>query len=68
MSYYTEHQRMRPVLEKARRLDIASHPAPNSIFEVLNAGFNIWCTPDDYPKSWEDVKMDAGAFSNPVNM
>jgi hypothetical protein len=65
MSYHTEHLRMAPVLEKARKLDIASHPAPNSIFEALPAGFNIWCTPDDHPEGWEGVRMDAGAFSKP---
>ncbi len=65
MSYYTEHQRMRPVLEKARRLDIASHPAPKALFEALPTGFNIWCTPNDHPTGWEGIKMEAGAFSKP---
>src|SRR5712692_6500205 len=65
MIYHTEHQRMKPVLDKARRLNIESHPAPNSIFDPLLAGFNIWCTPDDHPKGWEVTRMDAGAFSKP---
>jgi hypothetical protein len=56
---------MTPILEKARRLDIATHPAPNSLFEALTAGFNIWCTPNDHPPGWEDIKMLAGAFAQP---
>src|SRR5437016_4913543 len=63
MSYASEHRRMQPVLDKARRLDIASHPGPNSLFDALMAGFNIWCTPDDHPDGWEGVKMIAGAFA-----
>jgi hypothetical protein len=65
MSYHTEHLRMAPALEKARKLDIASHPAPNSIFEALPAGFNIWCMPEDHPEGWEGLPMIAGAFSKP---
>ena len=67
MSYESEHRRMKPVLEKAQKLDIAHHPAPNSIFDPLLAGFNIWCTPDDHPQGWErlETQMIAGAFSKP---
>ena len=65
MSYQTEHERMRPVLEKARRLDIASHSAPNAVFDVLLAGFNIWCTPEDHPQGWDGLEMIAAAFSKP---
>jgi hypothetical protein len=52
-------------LEKVRKFDIASHPAPNAIFEALPAGFNIWCTSDDHPLGWENLPMIAGAFSKP---
>ncbi len=65
MTYESEHRRLRPVLEKARRLDIGEHPAPHAIFDPLLAGFNLWCTPDDHPNGWDDVPMDAGAFSKP---
>lgn len=56
---------MRPVLEKARRWDIAREPAPHALFEALTAGFNLWCTPDDHPAGWEGVPMIAGAFAKP---
>jgi hypothetical protein len=65
MSYTSEHHRMRPVLDKARRLDIATHPGPNSLFEALLAGFNLWCTPEDHPQGWDGVSRDAGAFAKP---
>ena len=65
MSYSSEHRRLQPVLDKARRLDIATHPAPNALFEALSAGFNLWCTPDDHPDGWDGVKMNAGAFAKP---
>jgi len=65
MSYYTEHQRLRPVLEKARELNIGWNPAPGALYDPLPAGFNIWCTPEDHPDGWEAVTMDQGAFSKP---
>ena len=65
MSYSSEHQRLRPVLERAGHLDIATQPAPNALFDALNAGFNLWCTPDDHPTGWGHIQMDAGAFSKP---
>lgn len=65
MSYTSEHRRLKPILDKARRLDIATHPGPNSLFESLTAGFNLWCTPDDHPDGWESIPMDAGAFAKP---
>ena len=65
MSYYSEHQRLKPVLDKARQFDIATNPAPEAIFEDGTAGFQIWCTADDHPDGWEGVPMDAGAFSKP---
>jgi len=58
---------MRPVLETARRWDIATNPAPEAIFEAGNSGFQIWCTPDDHPKGWEGVPMTRGAFSKPCS-
>ena len=60
-----EHRRMRPVLNLARQLDIATNPAPEAVFEAGSAGFLIWCTPDDHPKGWDRVDMTAGAFSKP---
>ena len=56
---------MKPVLEKTGELDIATNPAGEALFEAGNAGFQIWCTPDDHPAGWEGVPMDAGAFSKP---
>ena len=65
MTYLHEHRRMRPVLNLARQLDIATNPAPEAVFEAGSAGFLIWCTPDDHPKGWDRVEMTAGAFSKP---
>jgi hypothetical protein len=65
MSYSTEHKRMKPVLDLARQLDIASNPDPTALYEAGNAGFQIWCTPDDHPEGWDDIQMNAGAFSKP---
>jgi len=53
----------------ARKLDIASNPAPNAVFEPLSSGFNVWCTHQDYPQGggWEEIVPDmvAGAFTKP---
>ncbi len=38
MSYYSEHQRMKPVLDLARQLDIATNPPPSAVFEADNDG------------------------------
>lgn len=65
MSYATEHQKMKPVLDKAREFDIAINPAPEALFDAGNAGFQIWCTPEDHPEGWQNIPMDAGAFSKP---
>jgi len=65
VSYSREHTRMGPVLELARRLDIAANPDPEAIFEAGSAGFQVWCTPDDHPEGWGGIAMDAGAFSKP---
>jgi hypothetical protein len=65
MSYQSEHKRLKPVLDLARRLDIATNPDPTALFEAGNAGFQVWCTPDDHPKGWEGVEMIAGTFSKP---
>jgi hypothetical protein len=63
MSHPREHRRMKPVLDAARKLDIATNPAPEAIFEAGSGGFQIWCTPDDHPVGWQDVPMTKGAFS-----
>jgi hypothetical protein len=65
MSYQTEHQRLKPVLDLANRLDIASNPDPQAIFEAKNGGFQVWCTMDDHPQGWDEIAMNAGAFSKP---
>ncbi len=35
MSYHSEHQRMKPVLDLARKLDIATNPDPQAISHKL---------------------------------
>jgi len=56
---------MHPVLDLARRLDIATNPSPKAIFEAGMAGFQIWGAPTDHPKDWDGVVMTAGTFSKP---
>ena len=63
MSYHTEHQRLKPVLDLARQLDIATNPEEKAIFEAGNGGFQVWCTPYDHPQGWNGVNMNPGAFS-----
>ena len=65
MSYHSEHQRMQPVLDLARQLDIATNPHPGAIFEAGNGGFQVWCTPQDHPQGWNGITMIPGAFSKP---
>lgn len=67
MSYASQHRQMAPVLAAARRLDIASNPAPEALFEAGAAGFQVWCTPNDHPQGWETARasMDQGCFSKP---
>ncbi len=65
MSYSSEHRRLAPVLEMARRLDIATNPEPEAIYEAGSGGFQIWCTPDDLPQGWSGVSLTSGAFSKP---
>lgn len=65
MTITSEHRRMKPVLDLARKLDIATNPDPTAIFEPLSAGFHVWCTPDDKPRGWEHVTLCAGAFIKP---
>jgi hypothetical protein len=64
-SFASEHRRMQPVLEMARKLDIGANPAPDALFEAGSAGFQIWCTPADFPEGWEQVvaTMFPGAFA-----
>jgi hypothetical protein len=64
-SFASEHRRLLPVLEMARRLDIGRNPSPEALFEAGSAGFQIWCTPAYYPEGWEPVvsKMFPGAFA-----
>ena len=45
MSHHSEHQKMKPVLDLARKLDIATNPDPAAIFEAGSGGFQVWCTP-----------------------
>jgi len=65
MSYQSEHQRLKPVLDLARQLDIATNPDPSAIFEAGNSGFQVWCIPQDHPKGWGGITMNSGAFSKP---
>ena len=65
MSHYSEHQRMKPALDLARKLDIATNPDPSAIFEAGNGGFQVWCIPQDHPKGWNGIMMNSGAFSKP---
>ncbi len=65
MSYHSEHQRMKPVLDLARQFDIATNPHPSAIFEAGNGGFQVWCTPQDHPQGWNGISMIPGAFSKP---
>ncbi|MBI5933825.1 MAG: hypothetical protein HY867_08965 [Chloroflexi bacterium] len=65
MSYQTEHQRMQPILDLARQLDIASNPDLNALFEAGSGGFQVWCTPWDHPSDWHGIAMNTGAFSKP---
>ncbi len=65
MSYQSEHQRLKPVLDLARQLDIATNPEPGAIFEAGNGGFQVWCTPQDRPRGWDGIVMNSGAFSIP---
>ena len=65
MSYYSEHQRMKSILELARQLDIATNPDRRAIFEAGNSGFQVWCIPQDHPRGWNGIAMHPGAFSKP---
>jgi len=38
MSYHSEHQHMKPVLDLTRQLDIATNPLPSAIFEADHGG------------------------------
>jgi hypothetical protein len=65
MTYHTEHLRLKPVLELARQFDIATNAHPQAIFEAGCGGFQVWCTPDDHPQGWNEIRMNSGAFSKP---
>lgn len=65
MTMQSEHKRLQPVLDLARQLDIATNPDPSAIFEAGSGGFQVWCTPQDHPKGWSDIVMNAGAFAKP---
>jgi hypothetical protein len=57
---------MASLLEVAREFDMATNPHPAALFEAGSAGLQIWCTPEDHPGGlWNQVQMDAGAFSKP---
>lgn len=67
MRYPSDPRHLQPVLALARRLDLATEPAPDALFEAGNAGFQIWCTPDDCPKGRESIVMTMGAFAKPCD-
>ena len=56
MKYTTEPKRLKPVLDLARKLDIATNPAPEALFEAGNCGFSIWCTPEDLAWAKEKIR------------
>ena len=63
MSYQSEHKRMKPVLDLARALDIATNPSLQAIFEAGTGGLQVWCIPQDRPCGWSGIQMNAGSFS-----
>ena len=65
MSYHSEHQRMKPVLDLARQLEIATNPHPRAIFEAGNGDFQVWYRLQDHPRGWNGITMIPGAFSKP---
>jgi hypothetical protein len=65
MSYHSEYQRMKPVLDLARQLDIATNPHPSAIFEAGNGGLQVWYTPQEHPMGWNGITMIPGSFSKP---
>jgi hypothetical protein len=65
MSHPSEHQKMKPVLDLARKLDIATNPHSAAIFEAGSGGFQVWCIPQDHPKGWDGIVMNPGAFAKP---
>ena len=65
MTFQSEHQRMKPVLDLARQHDIATNPNPNAIFEAGSGGFQVWCILSDHPQGWNGIKMTSGAFCKP---
>ena len=65
MSHYSEHQRMKPVLDLAHKLDIATNPHRAAIFEAGSGGFQVWATLFDHPSGWNGIEMQSGAFSKP---
>jgi len=54
---------MKPVLDLARHLDIATNSSRQAIFEAGNGGFQVWCLPQDRPQGWSGITMNSGAFS-----
>ncbi|CAG0986683.1 hypothetical protein ANAEL_02062 [Anaerolineales bacterium] len=65
MTHYSEHLKMKPALDLARKLDIATNPDPQAIFEAGSGGFQVWCTPEDHPQGWDGIQMISGSFSKP---
>lgn len=65
--YSSEHRRLKPVIDMARTLDVATNPAPSALYEAGSAGFQIWCSPTDNPgRDWKKVTMTPGAFKKPA--
>ena len=65
MTFFTEHKRMKAILDLAEQLSIEKNPSPEALYAAGAGGFNIWCTPEDHPRGWEDLHMIAGAFAKP---
>lgn len=68
MSYQSEHQRIKSVLDLAHQLDITTNPHPSAIFKTGNGGFQVWCTPQDHPQGWNGITMIPGSFSKPCEL
>jgi len=68
MSYAFEHKKMKPVLDLASKLDVATNIDLDAIFDPLHSGFNIWCTPENNPGGvWNKINMISGAFCKPCS-
>jgi hypothetical protein len=69
-SYFSKHHSLQQMFNLRCQLDIATNLASEAIGKIVraeagSAGVQVWCIPDDHPKGWEGVIMNAGVFSKP---